>query len=466
MSERSGKTLLQRLASARLAAVLIAILMAMAVVNVLIPQRTYMSEAAMEEFRIAQPVLARIAELIGLDDVFGGWLVVGVAALLAVNLLACTYLRLRRRVRTPPVSVPRDAKRLEIDGAHWAEPALFVDAAAGVLAVRHWKVLAREEDGLVARRGGTGMWGSIVLHAGLLIIIIGGAASVATSFAGVMVVSEGQEVFDAEPAYLAVDRRPLVGDEFTGARIALDRTSVEYEGDEIVSVVAEMTGVTTDGTLVTKDVRVNHPLEVSGASFLLQDTGYAAQLVVRTEEGVDPIVANLGSGTPEGWTDALSYVSGGTTYTFQMLATPVPLEEGEELPADALVLRDPRLRIRVLDGERILGETQLAPGEVLETEELGVTFEGLRLWNRYLVRRDPARWLVYLGFWAAIAGTTWRFLVPEVRLSVRVDTAGAGASALVAARSRPWRNARRWAVSEAEEALERLAKAGIEEAIR
>lgn len=423
MTRMRDSKLLTRLASLRLAAVLIAALAALSLLAVIVPQRDYLG-AAFQQFAADVPWLASALTALGLDRLFGGWPIVVVSALLVVNLAACT---LRRVLLRPAVLSPGSQRP---DGA--------AGAVADALEGAGWDLLEAGQDRVTGRRGASGFTGSIVMHVGLIVIVAGGVASAVTAFRGEMVISGGQTVTDAKAAYLTIGREPWAGPAYSGTRIALDSTDCAYEDGTLVSAVAHMRAVEPDGRIITKDVRVNHPLDAGGKSYLLQTSGYAVRMVVqRTGSAGEPLVVALAQETPNGWTDHvdLAGVTASSAVTIDMLATPVPMEQQALLPADKFVIKDPRLHLRIVAGADSW-EGVLAPGT--SSPEIGgtaVTFEDLGLWNRYLVRGEPARWVTYLGFWVAILGAAWRFSVPERRLLVRFT---AGGAARVMLRSRPW----------------------------
>ncbi|MHB9003586.1 MAG: hypothetical protein ACYC6C_05920, partial [Coriobacteriia bacterium] len=107
------------------------------------------------------------------------------------------------------------------------------------------------------------------------------------------------------------------------------------------------------------------------------------------------------------------------------------------MPAEQLLVSDPHLFLRSFNGESIYTERLLTPGESIEIAPgLRLTFSGLRVWNRYLVRGDQGRWITYVGFWLAVAGAIWRFAVPNRVVAVRERRDGTGLE--VGFRSYPW----------------------------
>lgn len=450
----SRRSLTDRLASPVLAAWLMAALMLMSILNVLVPQKTYMAPELYADFTRSAPVAAAVAEAIGLNSVFGGWMIAAVAALLAANVALCTYLRLRRRYRHWPIPGAGRAKRSV--WRHDADVASLLTAAADALTAQGWRVRTIEEEGLLAVKGGSGFWGSIVLHAGLLTVIVGGALSVLTSFSGTAVIAEGQTISDSRTSYLEVLREPALGSPYSDATVTLDRMEFEYESGIAVDVVAHMTSI-SEGDVVAREVRVNHPLDISGKSFLLQDSGFAPSIVVTLGDQSAARVVNLAEKTPFGWRDSLELgevTRGRGVAVLELTATPVPLAAGAEMPDEVHALRSPRLQVGLVEGGSTTWRATLGEGESAESAGgLSVEFEELRTWTRFRVRSSPARWLVYTGFWMCAAGVAVRVAVPERRAWVRAEAAESGYRMHAGYASRPWGA---WDRAEEERTLDEL----------
>lgn len=393
----------------------------MSIVAVVIPQRAYLG-TAFDSFAKDAPGLARALTALGLDRIYGGWPILIISAVLAVNLIACTLRRVLMRPRPGASNIP-DAASLRRVATHLAE--------------QNWRLLGTGDRRVSARKGGSGFLGSVLMHAGLIVIIAGFVATTLTSFRGEMVVSEGQTLADVRDSYRSVASEPKVGEPYSGTRVTLDSTIVDYSGGVVVSAVARMRALEPDGDIITRDVRVNHPLDAGGKSYLLQGSGYAAHLIIAPRKApASPIVVALADETSLGWEDRLdTTTTAGTPLRIEMLATPMPLGDSQVMPAEKFALNDPRLRLNLKYGASSWSGV-LAPGE--STPDVGgvsVTFERLGLWNRYLVRGEPARWITYTGFWLTLAGALWRFAVPERRIAVATS---AGGAVDVSLRARPW----------------------------
>lgn len=401
------KRLLRFAASSRLAAVLIASVAAFSLAGVVFPQRAV----------FATDVPAWVSSF-GLDRVFisGPFLVV--VALLGVNVTACTILRVMRRVRRR-TRVPTSAPAGAVVACTSSTPEAAIAGAARTL--RGWRL--SHADGRTALRadsGGVGFVGSVVEHAGIVVLMIGGLVSALTSFTGTMILTEGQTLPDAPASYASVELMPRIGPAFGDFSVGLDSLAFRYSGDTVTDAAARMT-VTDASGVRTRLARVNEPLLVQGKSFLLLSAGYAVEMRVEGARGavLADSVVNLGKAEPAGYSDDIP-IAGDSLH---VLAVPDASAPAGAPAARRLEITAPALFVTSPGG----APTRLLRGETARVGGYTVTFRGLRRWNKFLVRGDGGRGLVYLAFGMLVLGAAVRMALPDRHLAV-VATPSAGGS--------------------------------------
>jgi len=433
------------IASPRLAAWLIADMAGLSLLGIIIPKRSLLTVDMMADFEASVPALARFLDVMGLDALFSGWPVITIAALLALSTITCTWVRIDRYSRGVSAAAAPEVARIPFASAQTpARQKTVVDRVRDELHRAGW-VTVETSCRIVGVRGRRGFFGSLLLHASLLIIMIGGSATALTDFSGSMVLAEGQSVVDEEGSYLGIDNMPEIGGAFSGARISMDAMRFSYEDGQLVEAIATMSGLDTTARRVTAEARVNHPFSLAGKSYLVQNSGLVVDLTLTVQGVSDALLVNLVEETPYGWADEIGFPDGTTERTgieaLSLLASPVPLDADERLPVENYLIKDPRLGLRTL-ATGAVGDLQiLAPGESVEVApDVTVSFNGVRYWTRFLVRRNSARWIVYLGFWLGVVGIVWRFAVPERRISVAISEKDAGhAHVGLGYLVRPWR---------------------------
>lgn len=421
-----------RLGSVRLAAGLISVFILMLVLGVVVPQADPHDMALYNDFEASYPTLAHLVSLTGAHRLFSGWPIIIVTLLLVVNVSACTVRRaLQRQAAGPRLGA----------SARWVECAdadTAIRSAESELKSAGWSVV-RHDGAIVGARGGIGFLGSMVLHVSLVVMALGGVFTYLATFSGDIVLTEGETLVDSRAAYYRIYSEPRIGEGFTGIRLTQGPTRFRYQDGQVISAISRLRTLDEQGNSVQKDVRVNHPLDVGGKSYLLLDSGYAVAMLLKVPGGAAaPAVVRLIEQDDGTWFDQIS-LGGEDAGVLNLEATPVPLRRGESMPVEKFSLDDPRLLVSLT--------TSAGPSDVVELSEGGshtfadgteITFEELRLWNKYFARSEPGRWVTYVGFWMSVVGALVRFVVPERRVSVGVGRGIHSGSVGVAYSCRPW----------------------------
>lgn len=429
---RVMRRLWQLLVSVRLAAVLLAVMAGLLVLSFLVPQTPIMGEESMLTFWASLPSwLAAVLRLLQIDRIFTSWWFFAMMALLALNLIACTVQRIGRRravSRRQVGAVPPSAVRYLV-------PLSPADATAGLLESER-SARRTQRDGatiLRIRRGDAGFIGSVVMHLGLVLVMVGGIISGLTTFRGEMVLTEGQSVTDGQDAYLTIGALPRIGPAFGDFTVGLSEMDMTYEAGTVTDAVATMQVQDSAGSR-EELARVNYPLKVQGRSFLLQESGHSVQLSVMSPEGDIPFDSflTLKTQTERGYSDSVAVGDVVIRLTSRPDAS-VPLDRPV---ADALTLVDPCVVVEVYKDAALLGTAVLRPGQGEQFAGYTVVAGDVRLWTRFLVRGDRGLPVVYLAFVLAIVGTVVRFLDPDRYCTVVVEPHADGAMLSLWGRSR------------------------------
>lgn len=415
------------LVSNRTAIALIVAVTALALVGVLWPQDRMMSPSDVVEFEQRYGVIATIGSWAGFGHLFSTWYFLGTLGLLALSLIGCTLDRLRRRRRAHsfPTSVPAGTTVVATYSLDRARAAAL-GALTGPGRVR----IVEGDRGLLALGGRLGFWGSMLFHAALLIVGIGGVLSVYTSFQGTMVIAEGQTLIDEPASYVSVAKEPQIGDAFTGAGITLERLEMQYDGSTLTRAIAQFTAQDEGAVPSSESVQVNYPLDVGWKSYLLGNSGYAAAVEASTEgQTLYSGVVNLGERTDSGYADTVALPDGSE---LKLSATGDSLAPSEGRTPRRYELASPQLEVELVRNGTGWGDAVLSPGQSATIGGTTITFGGLRLWNELMVRGDRGRYVVYVGFWLCVVGVLARLADPKRQVLI----VSADGKTVVAARHR------------------------------
>jgi len=332
------KTIQRFFTSVKAAIVLLILLIAASILGTLIPQG-----------RSSQDYLARYGQLGGvfeklqLTRLYQSFWYIAILALFSLNIIICTLARLSAKLRRafrPKCDIdPKSIQALKVtDKIKMTQPRT---RAAELLKVelgrRHYRI--REHAGekkscLLARKKVLGIFGSDVVHLGLLIILVGGIVSGLWGVRGSLALLENQTL-------------PVPRADFS---IRLDKFITEfYPSGSVKDWKSELTIIEGGKPVLQKSVEVNHPLSYRG--FVFYQSGYGSdwenpELQVWLKKKSDPaylrtVWLRVGQPTPVEGEDI--------TLTAARFLPDFVLDEKNEPSTRSLELKNPAAFIR---GER------------------------------------------------------------------------------------------------------------------
>ena len=249
--------------SIKVAIVLLILLIAASILGTLIPQG-----------RSAPEYLARYGQLgilfqkLQFTRLYQSFWYIAILALFSLNIIICTLVRLSpklRRAFQPKCDFdPKSIQALKVkDKIKMAlPPARALQVLKAELARRHYRV--REHAGekmhcLLARKRTLGIFGSDVVHVGLLIILAGGIISGLWGVRGSLALSENETL-------------PVPSADFS---IRLDKFITEfYPNGSVKDWKSELTIIEKGKPVLQKSIEVNHPLSHKG--FVFYQSGYGS----------------------------------------------------------------------------------------------------------------------------------------------------------------------------------------------
>ena len=293
------------LTAMRTALILLFLLAIAAIPGALLPQRN-LNEGNVNEYIAENGWLGEFYDTLQLFDVFSSWWFTAIYVLLFISLIGCLTPRsfeLVRQLRTPPPVTPRNLSRMPHHATYRTSATPEQAADQVEAALKGFRVRRNDGDGRVkgaiefsSERGYLREVGNIVFHFGLLALLIFFAA-------GKFVYAEGMRVVIASedsPAFC--NTTPSAYDSFR-AGLLVDGTDLEpfcidvedFRADYLPNGQAEMftSNVRYSEEVTTTDpeswepyeMRVNHPLRMSGTRVYLQGHGYAPTFTVTFPNG-------------------------------------------------------------------------------------------------------------------------------------------------------------------------------------
>ena len=318
-----------------------------------------------------------------LDHVYSSGWFLGLLAWLALALLLCSWRRqwpaLQAALRWIDYSTPRQLSKLSVAETFTTDtPKASLDQLAGLLQRQGWQI-QRHDDRLAARKGLLGRVGPLLVHAGMVVLMLGAAWGALG----------GQRA----EQYLAPGRSLELMDSRGSSQLtlALDHFSIQRDPagrpEQFTSQLRILEGDGSGGSLLKQaEISVNHPLRFQGVTLYQADWALAT---ISLQLGKSPLLELPLQSFPQ----LGEQIWGIVLPTRPDGSEPVLLSLGSE--------QGP-VEIYGADG---ISLARLAPGgAAVEVKGLPIRVESVLPASGILLKRDPGVPLVYAGFAIALAG--------------------------------------------------------------
>lgn len=337
-----------------------------------------------------------------LDHVYSSSWFLGLLAWLGLSLLLCSWRRqwpaLQGALRWIDYRSPRQLSKLSV-----AQTLLAEDAGASLnrlellLRQQGWQV-QRHPDRLAARRGVAGRVGPLLVHAGLVVLLVGAAW-------GALGGQRAEQFLAPGRTLELIDSRG-----HSQLSLALDAFSVERDPagrpEQFRSQLRLLEGSEADPPALLRqaEISVNHPLRFRGVTLYQADWSLAA---ISVRLGRSPVLQLPLQTFPE----LGEQIWGLVLPTRPDGSDPVLLSlSSEQGPVD----------LYGADG-RLIGSLAVG-GEPLEVNGLPLQVTGVLPASGILLKRDPGVPLVYGGFAIALAGGALSLLATRQLWAIAEDT--------------------------------------------
>lgn len=258
-----------------------------------------------------------------------------------------------------------------------------------------------------------GLTGSLVLHAGLLLVIVAGALRALFAVDAAVDVIEGETLAPTPRAWAA--QWPGVMAKPFGLESPVTLQAVQasyYQTGELRALKATLALPGTP-TAQQSEIALNHDTRLAGRPLFLSSQFGPAALVEWLDKGAPPLrqvalLTSCGKGTFE------RSLAGPSGLVAHLRAQVAP--DGNH-PA--------HVEVRVMKDGALLLTTDARVGEILSLRGgQQLVLRGTPFWVRLHGSHDPALWLAYAGFMLVILGATLIFTLVKVDGCVKVVPLG------------------------------------------
>jgi cytochrome c biogenesis protein len=452
----------RQLTSMRTALILLLLLAAASVPGSIYPQRSADPNGVALYFREDQQ-LAEVLDFFQLFDVYTSIWFSAIYILLFTSLVGCVLPRTKvhyEALKAEPVQTPTNLARMPVYEKDISPQGIDpVEAGKKVLEKQRYRVIQRG-DSVSAEKGYIRETANLVYHFSLVGVLIAVGIGGGLSFSGQRVLAEGDTFVNNLAGFDSLSPGTFFDPEaLTPISVTLDKFEVDYDflnqtniGTPLDFRATVTVRTPTDPIGETSLVRVNEPLDATGASVYLTGHGYAPEITIRDANGdisysgpsiflpQDGNMTSIGiikvpDNLPEQigvvaffYPSAIQLSSGAYTSIFPGLID--PLMSMNVYTGDLGLDSGIPLNVYALDTDRL---TQVAgrgapnPGVELrlgETADLPnglgtVRFDGIRRFASLDIAYNPGQiWVLFFAM-LSLAGITVSLTTPRRRVWVR-----------------------------------------------
>lgn len=384
----------------------------------LIPNPIFMAEDEAERFIRERPLLYRISNRFHVMNITRSPFFLVIPSFIVLSVTICTFKRARQRMAAKAEALPSPGAVLH---------SVSVDKGADIrhfLEKRGWGVDERPDAGGIlfsGTKGAGGIWGSLLFHIGLNIVVAGGIVSMLTMFKGEMVFTEGFEASPQEQLRNILNPSELAG--FPYREMFLESFEARYiEGGRFpLDYTVILKTVDIQGRMGDEAIKVNKPLIKGGYQFLLHRYFFAPRFVITEKETgrlIEDAFVNL------------LIQSVDTSDEFDIPETGVRIKarffpdfyrDGNRPKTRSMNLDNPAFVLEFFKGSEKLGDGILPLGKRMDFDEgrYTIQFLDIRNWITVTISRDYGLPIVKWGLLFIVSGLALRFVLNEKKVWIK-----------------------------------------------
>ena len=452
----------RQLTSMRTALILLLLLAAASVPGSIYPQRSADPNGVVQYFREDEQ-LAEVLDFFQLFDVYTSIWFSAIYILLFTSLVGCVLPRTKihyEALKAEPVQTPTNLARMPVYQIEQVPTGIDpVANAKKILETQRYRVIQRG-DSISAEKGYIRETANLIYHFSLVGVLIAVGVGGGLSFSGQRVLAEGDTFVNNLAGFDSLSPGTFFDPErLAPISVTLDKFEVDYDFLNETNIGAPLdfratvtVRTATDQIGQTSLVRVNQPLDATGASVYLTGHGYAPEITIRDANGdisysgasiflpQDGNLTSIGiikvpDNLPEQigvvaffYPSAIELASGAYTSIFPGVIDPLismnvytgdlGLDSG--IPLNVYALDTDRLN-QVAGRGTPNPAVELRPGETVDLPEgLGtVTFDGIKRFASLDIAYNPGQVWVLIFAMLSLAGIIVSLTTPRRRIWVK-----------------------------------------------
>ncbi len=376
-------------------------------IGVNIPQLGSASPSFLRAWRVSHPFLSTVAGAFWLNQMYVSPLFLSIVALLSVA-LTCSLIQVFRSVRN------RDGAKRAI--GQWPRGTLVsfpvedrsaLDLAAQRLRRRGYHVRLISSRTVRAVKNDFTRWGTLLLHAGMLTVVVSSLVYVALERRGFAQIIEGDTFFADHDEFLTQSESAFSRTFHPDLALSLTKFTADYYSDgEIKELSSSVAAANSSSEPAASLITVNHPLDVNGVR-VYQSTSFGYTVCLIFERNGQRIPTYFSLDHPRKLGDPFV---GETDFPKTELLMNFRLHA--DTRHQSFELDHPCLSLNVSQKDSVLFRGSLEVGDKIPVADGMLTFAEVRRWSGFVFSETYGVGAVFAGFGLILLGLVCVYFFP------------------------------------------------------
>lgn len=412
------KKFISYIASRRFAIILLIVTTAVIMVTNLIPNPVLMGKEEAAAFIREKPFLNALSSLFHVINITKSPFFLVLPVFLVASIFLCTFNRIRSKKAIPKESSPGNIRTKEIVNTR----GLTRDEIVECLKKMSWSTVTSEKDGkliLDGRRGEGGLWGSVLFHAGMIVIIIGAFISSISLYNQNLLLTEG---YDVMPGTVLAGLTDEERAEFPLKSMLLDSFEAVYEGGQFpVDYSANLIIVDDKDMERHETLKVNKPVDDGAYQYMLSKYSFAPRFIIK-DKGGEVLFDSYINLTVTGVEQEDSFKVPDLALDIRTRFIPDFKREDDRLISLSMEPNNPVFLIDIYRWDKKIGASALPLNKWIKFDDgkYSMGFQDLRKWVTISVARDSGLPAIQAGLLMMVLGLILRFILNDKRVIISI----------------------------------------------
>jgi cytochrome c biogenesis protein len=364
------------------------------------------------------------------DKVFTSWWFLLISFVFFLNLLTCTWnqgLKAWGIWKKRKVELPGIQPQINLPPFKTTRDTFEKD-----LSQKGFRMINKAGNITIFEKGFLGIWGSVVIHLGLIIVILGAFISTGFKMTGYMTLMEGEVRREIGENYEVISKAPffnIIGHRGYGIGLKKQNRVLNEEG-KVNYIISDITLFEENQPIMEKPVERGKPLVYKGIGLYEKNAGFVPLVTITDSGGREIYQGFLFMETTHGLSESIyqrkNFSVPGTSFVLNIRFYPDLLIEDNKISTRKFSLGNPGLEVTVTRDDQKLAQGVIKRGEKVVFAGNSLSFDEVRHWTGLEIVYDPGAGILFAGLWVTGLGLFLFFLCSYRKLQVKFETVSAG----------------------------------------